>query len=333
MEVMRMNGSSVLQVGKIDSFEDERALLRFNFLKSLGLEKELLTPLQSDASQRRYFRLSQCLLMDAPPPEEKTELFQSIAEILTASGLSVPLIYASDHRQGFLLIEDFGALSYRKALEKGILERELYRETVQALIHLHQQIQQNTMKLSVYDESLFIEKACLFTEWVDLPFSGQDKATFKDLWKEAYHQQPCLPESLLMKDVMVDNLLWLPSRQGFKRSGFIDFQDALWGPVSYDLVSLLEDARRDISPEFAREMLDIYFEAFPGLSRDDFWTSYSLWGAQRTTRILGVFYRLAKRDGKPHYLSHVPRLWNILERDLEHPHLKDLKSWFKGVRS
>jgi len=153
---------------------------------------------------------------------------------------------------------------------------------------------------------------------------------FKEVWESAYQNQPSIHHSLMMRDVMVDNLLWLPSRQGFKRCGFIDFQDGTWGPALYDLVSLLEDARRDISPGFAKEMLKIYFEAFPDLSQENFWASYSLWGAQRSTRILGVFSRLAKRDGKPQYLSHLPRLWKYLERDLCHSNLKEVRKWFQA---
>ncbi len=323
-----MNVSSALQVGKTASFEEERVALRNTFLKREGLEREILIPLPVDASKRRYFRLSKALLMDAPPPHEKTAPFQFIAELLDKCGLSVPRIYASDHTQGFLLIEDLGKLPYRKAIQEGISEKLLYGETLKALIHLHQQMLENKSGLPSYDLELFLSKACLFIDWYDLPLPNEAKSSFRDVWKAAYQNQPCVPQSFQLKDVMVDNLLWLPSRQGFNRCGFIDFQDGLWGPISYDLVSLLEDARRDISPGFAKEMLEIYFNTFPDLSREDFWASYSLWGAQRSTRILGVFSRLAKRDGNPQYLKHFPRLWTYLGRDLQHPSLKPVRQWF-----
>ena len=130
---------------------------------------------------------------------------------------------------------------------------------------------------------------------------------------------------------MVDNLLWIPGQTGFKRCGFIDFQDGVWGPITYDLVSLLEDARRDITPHFGREMAERYLKAFSELDQHDFWTSYNLWGAQRCTKILGIFSRLSKRDNKPQYLAHLPRVKRILERNLSHPSLKALQQWFQAV--
>ncbi|OJW49058.1 MAG: hypothetical protein BGO67_10835 [Alphaproteobacteria bacterium 41-28] len=323
-----MNVSSALQIGKTDSFEEEREVLRKAFLEREGLHKTPLIPLPVDASKRRYFRLPKALLMDAPPPHEKTTPFQLIAELLNEVGLSVPLIYAADHTHGFMLIEDFGEIPYRKALQEGVCEKLLYGETLKALIHLHRRMDKNTRGLSSYDLDLFLGNATLFIDWYDLPFSDEAKSDFKNVWEEVYRSQPHLPQSLLLKDVMIDNLLWLPSRLGFNRCGFIDFQDAVWGPLSYDLVSLLEDARREISLGFAQEMLEIYFNAFPDLSRQDFWASYSLWGAQRCTRILGVFSRLAKRDGKSQYLEHLPRLWAYLERDLQHPTLHPVRQWF-----
>lgn len=330
-----MNVSSALQVGKTDSFEEERAVLRAAFLKREGLHKAPVTSLPVDASKRRYFRLPNALLMDAPPPDEKTAPFEFIAELLNDVGLSVPRIYASDHTHGFLLIEDFGDLLYSRALEDGVCEKLLYGETINALIHLHQQVSENMANFPPYNSDVFLREAEVFTEWYGLSLSEKEIEDFKDIWADAFKSQPILPESFVMRDVLVDNLLWLPIRQGFNRCGFIDFQDAVWGPISYDLVSLLEDARRDISPQFAQEMLEIYFEAFPDLSREDFWASYSLWGAQRCTKILGVFSRLAKRDGKPKYLAHLPRVKRILARDLQHPSLKNIRQWFDtylGVR-
>lgn len=321
-----------------------REILRESFLRKEGFDKDPLHPLPFDCSRRRYFRLSNALLMDAPPTHESTTQFQFLGQILEDAGLSVPRIYAADHEHGFLLIEDFGDLPYRKAIQQGISEKLLYGETIRALIHLHKSCHPEfisgsqgsrnkfgmTTKLPTYTKDLFLKNASLFLEWNETPFSENAKEEFKNLWVEAYHQQPQLPYTLTLRDVMVDNLLWLSDRQGFHRCGFIDFQDGSWGPITYDLVSLLEDARRDISPAFAQEMLEVYFEAFPVLSRNDFWANYYLWGAQRTTRILGVFFRQAKREGNLQYLAHIPRLRKILARDLQHPSLQGLRSWFQA---
>ncbi|MBP6950733.1 MAG: phosphotransferase [Alphaproteobacteria bacterium] len=327
-----MTASSILQAGTTESFEDERAFLRYNFLKREGLEKESLIPLPVDASKRCYFRLPQALLMDAPPPFEKTVSFQFIAELLNQAGLSVPRIYASDHTYGFLLVEDFGLLTYRNAIQGGIAEHLLYGETIKSLVHLHQQVIENKTHFPLYDLDSFLKEAEVFIEWYGLSLSEKEGESFREVWAEAYESQPVVPHSFVMRDVLVDNLMWIPSRQGFNRCGFIDFQDGthegIWGPITYDLVSLLEDARRDITPQFAENMMEIYFKAFPDLSREDFWASYALWGAQRSTKILGVFSRLAKRDGKLKYLTHLPRVWQILKRDLQHPSLRPIRKWF-----
>ncbi|MBS0271901.1 MAG: phosphotransferase [Proteobacteria bacterium] len=326
-----MNVSSPLKVGTTDFLEEERLSQRYSFLEREGLEKELLIPLPCDASKRRYFRLSNCLLMDAPPPYEDTRRFHLIAQHLQSVGLTIPNIFAADHDRGFLLIEDLGELPYRRAIEKGFSEELLYGETIKSLAHLHSNMAHNTESIASYDLELFIDRACLFFEWYDHFLPVEAKNEFIELWTEVYNNQAQIPQSLIMRDVMVDNLLWLPDRKGMNRCGFIDFQDGLWGPISYDLVSLLEDARRDIQPHFAQKMLNVYFGIFPKLSQEDFWKSYALWGAQRSTRILGVFSRLAKRDGKPNYLAHIPRIWGYLKSDLEHPSLRSLKTWFKKV--
>ncbi len=329
---MKMNVSSTLKVGRTDSFADEREILRTAFLKREGLENETLFPLPMDASKRCYFRLPNALLMDAPPPYEKTLSFQLIAGLLHQTGLSVPLVYAADHIHGFLLIEDLGDLTYRKAMEEGIAEDILYGETVRGLAHLHQKMTENVANFPLYSLEAFLKEAEVFLDWYGLFFSETAKHEFKQAWTEAYENQPLLPQRFVLRDVLIDNLMWLPLREGFNRSGFIDFQDGvhegIWGPITYDLVSLLEDARRDIDPAFAERMLEIYFGIFPELNRADFYASYCLWGAQRSTKILGVFSRLAKRDGKTKYLDHLPRVWKILERDLQHLHLKAVRQWF-----
>lgn len=331
MGIMKTNVSSALKAGEIDSLEEKREIVRNIFLAKEGYKETILSPLPMDMSKRRYFRLSGKLLMDAPPSYENTLNFHLKAEVLRDLGLSVPEIYATDHDKGFLLIEDFGELTFRKALQKGFSEEMLYDEAIQALIHLHKHAKENRNHLPLYSLELFLKEADIFLEWYDFSFSYQAKEDFKGLWTDAYHAQPIIPHSLVMRDVMVDNLLWLSSQTGFKRCGFIDFQDGVWGPITYDLVSLLEDARRDIAPQFSKDRAEHYLKAFPNLNVQDFWASYNLWGAQRSTKILGVFSRFAKRDGKSHYLPHLPRVKMILERDLSHPSLQKIRNWFQSV--
>ena len=314
------------------SEEQERENLLQQFLEKHGLEEDELLPLPGDASKRRYFWFSHTLVMDAAPPHEDTKAFESITNLLQEAGLTVPKIYATDHKNGFMLLEDFGDLTYRKALEGDHGELLIYKEAINALAHLHKEMKENKADLPSYDLDLFLDRVSLFTQWSDVVLSQGAKEDFVGLWTEAFQNQPAVPQRLMLRDVMVDNLFWLPKKEGYKRCGFIDYQDARWGPVTYDLVSLLEDARQDVVPDLAQPMLKVYLSHFPRLSREDFMTSYCLWGAQRSTRILGVFSRLAKRDGKPKYLEHMPRVWAYLERDLQHPFLADLKDWFEKVR-
>jgi aminoglycoside/choline kinase family phosphotransferase len=306
-----------------------RTALRQAFLEKEGLKNAALHPLPVDASKRCYFRLPKALLMDAPPPHENTQSFQKMAELLSTAGLSVPQVHAADHENGFLLVEDFGEMTFRKALECGIPEPLLYGEAVNSLVHLHQTVLENKAQLPTYSLDLFLTEVNIFLEWYGLPVSLQAEEEFKELWIDAYQQQPPIPQSIVMRDVLVDNLLWLPKRSKFSRCGFIDFQDGVWGPVTYDLVSLLEDARRDIRPQFEKDMVDLYLKNFPDLDPQAFWENYTLWGAQRSTKILGIFSRLAKRDGKNHYLRHIPRVKRILENALSHPTLRSLRYWFR----
>jgi aminoglycoside/choline kinase family phosphotransferase len=308
-----------------------RTALRHAFLETQGLAGIPLTSLPVDCSKRCYFRLPNMLLMDAPPPHESTVNFQVMANFLANAGLNVPRIYALDHDNGFLLVEDFGELTFRKAIEKGHSETMLYGEVIQSLIHLHQNVTENKVNLPPYNLDLFLNGTEVFLDWYGLPLSSQAKEDFRGLWTEAYHHQPSLPHSIVMRDVMVDNLLWIPAETGFKRCGFIDFQDGVWGPITYDLVSLLQDGRRHITPQFGQEMGELYLKAFPEIHKQDFWASYTLWGAQLSTRLSGLFHRLAKRDGKPQYLVHLPRVKAILERNLTHPSLKAIQQWFQSV--
>lgn len=308
-----------------------RTALRHAFLVKENLQEATLVPLPMDCSKRCYFRLPKMLLMDAPPPHESTINFQDMAELLRNAGLSIPEIYASNHEDGFLLVEDLGELTFRKAIEKGLPETMLYGEVIHSLIHLHQKVNEKITNLPSFDLDLFLSGIEVFLDWYDLPLSDQAKEDFRGLWTDAYHQQPNLPQSIVMRDVMVDNLIWLPSRTGFQRCGFIDFQDGVWGPVTYDLVSLLQDGRRDISPQLGQEMVEIYLKAFPELNVQDFWASYVLWGAQLSTRLTGLWSRLAKRDGKTKYMIHQPRSQATLKYNLSHPSLKGIREWFQGV--
>ena len=164
------------------------------------------------------------------------------------------------------------------------------------------------------------------------PAPADARAEFLALWDAPFAMLGALPPAWVLRDYHSPNLLWLPERESVARVGIIDFQDAMRGPPAYDLVSLLQDARVDVPPDLEAHLLDHYCAGAgarqTGFDRDAFAFAYAALGAQRDTKILGIFARLAKRDGKPHYMRHNSRLWRYLERDLAHPQLSALKSWY-----
>ncbi|MCW5774594.1 MAG: phosphotransferase, partial [Rhodospirillaceae bacterium] len=184
-----------------------------------------------------------------------------------------------------------------------------------------------------YDEPTLIEKAELLLDWflpaVGATVDGPMRAAYRAAWEAVLPLRRGVPETLALRDYFPENLMWLPARDGVRRCGLLDFQDAMLAPTVYDLVSLLEDARRDV-PEALREaMIRRYLAAFPQQDRAAFAAATAVMAAQRHARVIGVFARLWKRDGKPRYLAHIPRVWRLLERALAHPGLAPLGDWFQ----
>jgi tRNA threonylcarbamoyl adenosine modification protein YjeE len=314
--------------------------------------------LQGDASVRRYARLScrdrSLLLMDwARQPDgpairnglpysriahlaEDVRPFVAVSTALHAAGLSTPQIYAQDLDQGFLLLEDLGDRVFAREVETGAAsQEELWRVGVDALIALRAARAPDTVP--VYDHGALGIEVELLTDWFWPALHGEPtpqeaRDTFLTLWGQVFDRLAEQPKGWVLRDYHSPNLLWLPQRAGIARVGVIDFQDAMCGAPAYDLVSLLQDARVDVPAELEARLFDHYCAAVErsetGFSRDDFAFAYAALGAQRNTKILGIFARLAQRDGKPQYLRHIPRLWRYLERDLQHAQLGALKDWY-----
>lgn len=309
---------------------DQRDEQRQVFLRAHGWDGGPVTPLQSDASFRRYFRVTvggePRLVMDAPPGREDVGPFVTIAEHLNSLGLSAPWIYATDHDRGFVLLEDFGDDTYTKLLAGGADEAPLYALAIDALAALHRHPQAKALAVPAYDRPVLLEKAGLLAEWyvpalgtVDDPDGFHTQ--FLAAWNAVFDALPPAPTTLVLRDYHVDNLMLLRGRDGPAACGLLDFQDAAIGPIPYDVVSLLEDARRDIADDLAAAMLERYHRAMPRLDRDLFALWYAVMGAQRHCRIGGIFVRLWARDGKDVYLRHLPRVVRLLTRALEHPAL------------
>ena len=296
------------------------------FLKLHGWEGAVVSPVAGDASFRRYFRVAsatrgKAILMDAPPPHEDPRPFLHIAQYLNGHQFRAPEIFATDLTSGLLLIEDFGDRRMREHLDEHPHdEAAVYRAAIDAIVRL---AQTPAVQAQAYDMATYMREVQLLSEWY-MPAMGLsfDVHEFDRIWTEALAPLADYQKVTVLRDYHAENIMLLDDGQ----QGIIDFQDALVGHPAYDLVSLLQDARRDVSPALEAEMLAYYHAAAkPGA---DFDAHYALLGAQRNTKIIGIFTRLWKRDGKERYLSFLPRMWGLLERDLAHPGLAPIKHWF-----
>ena len=305
------------------------------FLAEHGWEGAAILPLAGDASFRRYFRVVHdgrtAVLMDAPPTHEDLLPFLTISEHLGALGFSSPQTYAVDRAGGLLLLEDFGDRLIGPLLRENSGgagdEASIYRDAITLLARLAEQPLPEG--LAPYDRAVMRREVGLFPEWYAPALGFEvDQAGWAKAW-DAVLAGVASPERpvLVLRDYHVDNIVLL-DRTGLKRLGLLDFQDALVGHRAYDLVSLLQDARRDVSPALEAEMLAAYAQEAGVEDIDAFRADYEILGAQRNTKILGIFTRLWKRDGKRTYLPMQPRVWGYLERNLAHPALAPVAEWF-----
>ena len=304
-----------------------------DFLAASGWGGARIEPLAGDASFRRYFRIvhddgRRAVLMDAPPPHEDPRPYVAVAEWLSEIGLAAPEILARDLDHGLLLLGDLGNDRLRERLDAdGDREAELYGIATDVLIHLHRH--PPMPGLPVHGLDPWLAELALFTDWyapaLDLPV---DAEAYRAAWREAL--APIARDGLapvtVLRDFHAENVMLIEGRSGVAHFGLLDFQDALAGHPAYDLASVLEDARRDVSTAIERDMIDRYIAATGHGAA--FEAAYWALAAQRNTRILGVFVRLWKRDGKPGYRQFQPRMWGLLERDLAHPALAPVKAWF-----
>ena len=299
-----------------------------SFLAAAGWGGAEIVPLVADASFRRYFRVTgakgNAMLMDAPPPHEDPAPFLRAARWLDENGMRPPRILADDAARGLVLLEDFGEIRMREYLDQWPAdESEIYRAAVDALVRLHKL---PPGPFTAYGLSEYQRETRLLVEWW-APAQGLsvDAAGYDAAWQAVL--APMLPRQrpgvTVLRDYHAENLMLL---SGLADQGLLDFQDALVGHAAYDLVSLLQDARRDVPKSLEADMI-AHYRAATGAG-EDFVADYARLGAQRNAKIVGIFVRLWKRDGKPRYLAMVPRVWAALERDLRHPALAPVAAWF-----
>jgi N-acetylmuramate 1-kinase len=335
------------------------------FLDESGFAHAERHYLQGDASTRTYERLllgaRRAVLMNAPrrpdgPPvrnglpysaiahlAEDVRPFVAMARALGALGLSAPEIYAADLTEGLLILEDLGNEGVVAGDPPAPIE-ERYGAAVDVLAALHRAPAPEVLpvaphvdhRLPTYDRDAFLIEAELLLDWY-IPHRGgtvsdDARQQFISLWRAALTRAATGPVHWVLRDFHSPNLLWLPDRTGVARVGLIDFQDALIGPPAYDVASLLQDARVDVPETLEFALLGRYAQARqtddPEFNLTNFVALYALMAAQRATKILGIFARLDRRDGKPQYLRHLPRVWRYLRRSLAQPTLAPLKAWY-----
>ncbi len=347
-----------------------RAEERRAFLERSGWGAAIAFPMAGDASTRSYERLSlgasNAILMNAPPAAESAacppeaspatrralgynamarlagpnlNAFTAVAAALRGAGLSAPDVYAADAAQGFAIIEDLGDDLYARAIPNGAVEGDLYGAAIDALLALREAAPaapaQATYRMLTYDQTAMEAEVALVPDWYWPHLKGEPandaaRNDYAAAWSGVLVKLPP-PSTLVLRDFHAENLLWLPDRRAHQRAGVIDFQDGLYGNAAYDLVSLLEDARRDVSPDLAEAMIRRYAAGARGFSDFDeeaFRRDYAILGAQRNAKILGIFARLIRRDGKPRYADFFPRVEGHFRRDLQHSELSGVATFF-----
>lgn len=296
-----------------------------HFLAAHGWGGATAMPIPGDASFRHYTRLveggQRAILMTAPPPQEDVGPFLLVARYLAAHGFAAPDIVAADATRGLVLLGDLGDRRMREAVDaEPALERPVYAAAVDLLLRLHRA---ETVDRPLYDDAVLHREVDLFVDWW-VPAAGLeiDREGWTRAWTAVLSALPP-PSVTVLRDFHAENIML--GEGPMPELALLDFQDALVGHPAYDLVSLLQDARRDVSGELEAAML----ARFRATNADEaFLADYHRLGAQRAAKVLGIFARLSRRDGKHRYLSLVPRVWRHLRADLAHPALAPVASWF-----
>lgn len=323
---------------------EPRAELRRRFVETTEWKGGPIDTLAADASFRSYYRVEgspSAVLMDAPPPHEDVRPFMALTGYLRGLGLSAPEIYAADIDGGFLLLEDMGDVRVsRRLISHGDEEYRLYEQAIDILAHLqaagpvtHLPVAgAEPYELSPYDMEPLEREVALLPDWfvargIGTPLDAAARAQYMDLWRPLLEEVAASRSCVVLRDYHVDNLMCLPGRPHIKGLGLLDYQDALLGDPAYDLVSLLEDARRDVPKPLRAAMLDHYLAVSGTADRAMLTRRFDILGAQRNAKIIGIFARLSRRDGKHGYLEMIPRVWALLEEDLDRLGASGLIAW------
>lgn len=310
-----------------------------NFLAQNNIPADEIKLIAGDASFRSYYRVRRgdknLILMFAPPSHEDIKPFEKIAKFLFENQFSAPQILHRDEENGFLLLEDFGDDTYGRVLKiNAENEYPLYEKALDVLLELHKI--KAPSDIPTYNNALLFREVMLFIDWY-LPLKNKkisqaQISTYKHLWFDLFDLIDKENQVLVLRDYHADNLMILKNRQNYKAVGLLDFQDAVIGAKAYDLVSLLEDARRDLDPKNAEKLLQYYLEK-SALDKTSFMQDYEILSLQRNIKIIGIFSRLSIRDGKNNYLDLIPRVLGFIENRLnsDNKNFSQIKNLLKNL--
>ncbi|MBS91899.1 MAG: hypothetical protein CMM95_02455 [Rickettsiales bacterium] len=280
-----------------------------------------LSALQGDASERRYFKI-QCnktyMILMYDNNKKNLKKFLKVSKMLE-NKVTVPKIIRDFREEKVILLEDFGNTEYGKIIDEKN-KKKYYKSAIDALI----EIQKFILKLSPYSIKEFLRESDLFFEWYVSGFKNKLKIKINELLTNFIKKTQDLPQVFVHRDYHIDNLFFLNRRSDHFKCGWIDYQDALIGPCVYDLVSLTQDARVNVPKKVEEFAIEYYLRKNPNIDKELFIFSYSIIAIQRHMKVLGIFSRLAKRDGKKKYLSHIPRVKKMLISNLKKNEFSEL---------
>ena len=309
-----------------------------NFLKNNQIETKNLIPIKNDASFRKYFRVDKKILMDADPNlGEDVGSFININHVLREFKLNVPEIFTIDKENGFLLLEDLGENIFSQILNSEN-EEQLYKQAIDVLVEIYKKDLNkfsNFTFLEKYSVEKLQDESQLFIEWylkkyLKINITDTDIKNFKDIIYKIFNNLDTKFEKLVLRDYHVDNLILQKSKLGLKQVGILDFQDAVLGSSSYDLISIIEDVRRPISKDL-KNILIKYFIDSTGYDPNQLEKELAFYSVQRNLKILGIFSRLNLRDNKSKYMGYNDNAWKYIESNLNNPTMSDLKVWLKKI--
>ena len=309
-----------------------------NFLKNNKIENKNLIPIKNDASFRKYFRVDKKILMDADPNlGEDVGSFININHVLREFKLNVPEIFTIDKENGFLLLEDLGENIFSQVLNSEN-EEQLYKQAIDVLVEIYKKDLNkfsNFTFLEKYSVEILQDESQLFIEWylkkyLKINITDTDIKNFKDIINKIFNNLDTKFEKLVLRDYHVDNLILQKSKLGLKQVGILDFQDAVLGSSSYDLISIIEDVRRPISKDL-KNILIKYFIDSTGYDPNQLEKELAFYSVQRNLKILGIFSRLNLRDNKSKYMGYNDNAWKYIESNLNNPTMSDLKVWLKKI--